>query len=162
MLERDRAGGGPRIDAQFVEDVAEVSSNRVVADAELVRDLVVGLTQGYEGEHLSLAFRKPGDGASSGRGIIPQAREVGCGTQALEHCGRGIEVQSCRVGSEDLHARTRTGDEPTKRTYLSRVRTVALGRHQPAALQHNNDGFGRCRLVVPKGDREAISEYCCF
>ena len=55
VLERERARGRPRRNAELPEDVLHVPGDRVLADDELGRDLAVALARRQQAQHLELA-----------------------------------------------------------------------------------------------------------
>ena len=58
MLVGERAGRGSGLHTKLVEDVAHVTGNGVLADAERGRDLPIGLTRSHERKHFSFTVRQ--------------------------------------------------------------------------------------------------------
>ena len=95
VLVREGGGGGARRDTDFVEDVLDVSTNGVLADAQLLGDLAVGSPGGDQGEHLDLALGQvPGRWRCHRRELRCQLVQVGHRTQPFERLpgGVGLEV----------------------------------------------------------------------
>ena len=67
---------GATVDLQLLENVAEIIFDRLVAQAHLLGDLLVGLALGYEGKDAALLVGKDGQAALFGRRRTIRADEV--------------------------------------------------------------------------------------
>src|SRR5439155_16560574 len=94
VLEGERACGGSRRDAELGEDVLHMTGDRVLADHQRRRDLLVALARGHQSENLQLTRRQTVSLAAQDRsGQRVDRGDIGSSPELLERPARRIELE---------------------------------------------------------------------